>query len=418
VLRASGLFSSKERDDGSAGPLYARFRRRITFPICNEQGKPIAFTARLLDAVDDKSGPKYLNSPETALYTKGQVLFNLDKAKAGIKELGFALLVEGQMDCISVYMGGVQNVIATSGTAFTEHQVRVLSRFTKNAVLNFDPDSAGMNAAEKTVSQLVEEDFAVRVVILPGGLDPDRFVQEHGIAEYTTAVRNAMRYSDYLIERAQSLAAARTPEAKVKALNFLLPHIRRIPNAIVRNEFATNAAQKLGIESSLVLQELKQAAQQRLESVRAPQPRAVTEVERILLSALVLPEADSARMLAAETLSAHAEWYSGLPTAAVIEVLANAPVPENPFDAAPDAPSRALLAAALHTSSEIPESRGEGHALADRVQGALDTLEERYTERRGRELRAAMSEAQRRGDESMLHRLMQEKIALDRKRRR
>ena len=226
-----------------------------------------------------------------------------------------------------------------------------------------------------------------------------------------------MRYSDYLIERAQSLAAARTPEAKVKALNFLLPHIRRIPSAIVRNEFATNAAQKLGIDSSLVLQELKQAAQQRLESVRAPQPRAVTEVERILLSALALPEADSARRLAAETLAAHPEWFSELPTAAVIEVLANAPAPDNPFDAAPDPASRALLAAALHASSEIPAAADERQGLADRVQGALQTLQERYRERRSRELRAAMSEAQRRGDESMLNHLMQEKIALDRERR-
>jgi DNA primase len=411
VLRASGLFSSKERDDGSAGPLYARFRKRLTFPIANEQGRVIAFTARLLDAADEKSGPKYLNSPETPLYTKGQVLFNLDKAKAGIKELGFALLVEGQMDCISVYMGGVHNVIATSGTAFTEHQVRMLTRFTKNVVLNFDPDSAGMNAAEKTISQLVEEDFAVRVVILPGGLDPDRFVQERGVAEYTAAVRSAMRYSDYLIDRAQSLAAARTPEAKVKALNFLLPHIRRIPSPIIRNEFATNAAQKLGIESSLVLQELKQAAQQRLESVRAAQPRAVNEVERILLSALVLPEADTARALAANTLVQHPEWISELPSAPVLEVLVNAPAPENPFDAAPDEASRALLAAALHASSEMPEQLGQS------VHGALETLKERYQERRAREIRAAMGEAQRRGDEPMLQRLLQEKLALDRERR-
>lgn len=238
------------------------------------------------------------------------------------------------------------------------------------------------------------------------------------MAEYTATVRSAMRYSDYLIERAQSLAATRTPEAKVKALNFLLPHIRRIPNAIVRNEFATNAAQKLGIESSLVMQELKQAAQQRLESVRAPQPRAVSEVERILLSALILPEADSARALAAETLAANPGWFSELPTAAVIEVLANAPPPENPFDAAPDAGSRALLAAALHASSEIPDAEKERQNLTGRVRGALQTLQERYWDRRGRELRAAMSEAQRRGDEQMLQRLMQEKIALDRERRR
>jgi DNA primase len=417
ALRASGLFSSKEREEGSAGPLYSRFRKRITFPICNEQGKPIAFTARLLDAVTEKSGPKYYNSPETALYTKGQVLFNLDKAKAGIKELGFALLVEGQMDCISVYMGGIQNVIATSGTAFSEHQVRMLGRFTKNVVLNFDPDKAGMNAAEKTISQLIEEDFAVRVVILPGGLDPDEFVKQHGVAEYTTAVRNAMRYADYLIERAQALNTARSPESKVKALNFLLPHIRRIPNAIIRREFAENAAQKLGIESSLVLQELKQAAQQRLESVRAPQPRAVTEVERILISALILPDADSARALAAENLSQHPEWFSDLPTAPAIEALASAPAPDNPLDAAPDESSRALVAAALHASSEVPGSSNGRRPLAEQVGGALESLEERYMERRSRELRAAMSEAQRRGDEQMLHRLMQEKIEIDRRRR-
>src|SRR5215469_1114769 len=417
VLRASGLFSSKERDDGSTGPLYARFRKRITFPISNEQGKPIAFTARLLDAVDDKSGPKYLNSPETALYTKGQVLFNLDKAKAGIKGKDAALLVEGQMDCISLFMAGVDNVIATSGTAFTEHQVRMLGRFTKKVWLNFDPDQAGLNAAEKTLSLLVEEGFEVRVITLEGGLDPDRFVREHGIQAYAEAVRGAARYADFLIDRARTQFPQRTDEAKVKALNFLLPHSRRIPNAILRNEFATNAAQKLGIESSLVLQELKQAAQQRLESVRASQPRAVTEVERVLLSALILPDADSARRMAADTLTAHPEWASELPTSAVIEVLTNAPAPDNPFDAAPDPGSRALLAAALHTSSEIPGTADEQQRLSDRVRGALDTLQERYRERRSRELRAAMSEAQRRGDEPMLHRLMQEKIALDRERR-
>jgi DNA primase len=143
----------------------------------------------------------------------------------------------------------------------------------------------------------------------------------------------------------------------------------------------------------------------------------VTEVERILISALVLPDADAARALAAEALAANAGWFSELPTAALIDVLANAPAPDNPFDAAPDAGSRALLAAALHASSEIPTGDNERQSLTDRVRGALETLQERYRERRGRELRTAMSEAQRRGDEPMLHRLMQEKIALDRERR-
>ena len=420
VLRASGLFSWKDQggDNGNAqpGPMYARFRKRVMFPISNEAGKPIAFTGRALDTNDEKAGPKYLNSPETPLYTKGHVLFNLDKAKAAIREQDVALLVEGQMDCISVFMGGLQGVIATSGTAFTEHQVRLLGRFTKKAVLNFDADAAGLNAAEKTLGALIEEGFEVRVVVLPSGVDPDAFVREHGIAEYATAVRAAVPFADFLIDRAREQFGTRTPEARVKALNFLLPHIRRIPNAIVRSQVADNAAQKLGIESSLVRQELKQAAEHRLESVRAAQPQAVTEVERILLCALVLPEADSARALAAEKLGAHPEWFEELPTAAVIEALVNAPAPENPLTAAPDAASRALLASALHVSSEVSGPEHESSTLV--VASALESLRERYLERRGREVRGQMAEAQRRGDDAMLLRLMQEKLALDRERTR
>jgi DNA primase len=408
VLRASGLFSAKEQEDGSPGPMYARFRKRITFPIANEQGKTIAFTARALDTAeqDAKAGPKYLNSPETALYTKGQVLFNLDKAKGSIRELDIALLVEGQMDCISVFMGGIANVMATSGTAFTEHQVRLLSRFTKRVVLNFDPDQAGANAAEKTIALLVEEGFEVRVVTLEAGLDPDRYIKERGIAAYSNAVRGAMRYADYLIERAQILFPARTPESKVKALNMLLPHIRRVPNAIARSDFAENAAQKLGIESSLMRQELRQAAAQRLESVKAAQPHAVTAVERIVLCALVLPDADSARALAVERLGANPEWFSALGSAPVIEVLVNGPAPDNPFDAAPDAASRTMLASALH-------SEGEEAVMAAHVEGALETLRRGYLERRSREVRVQMAEAQRRGDQEMLMRLAQEKVRLD-----
>jgi len=414
VLRASGLFSSKEQADGSPGPMYARFRKRITFPIANEQGKTIAFTARALDSadVDAKAGPKYMNSPETLLYTKGQVLFNLDKAKAAIKDADVALVVEGQMDCISVYMSGIQGVIATSGTAFTEHQSRLLGRFTKNVVLNFDPDSAGANAAEKTSGLLVEEDFNVRVVTLEGGLDPDRFIKEHGMAGYTASVRGAVRYSDYLIERARVLYPGRTPEAKVKALNFLLPHIRKIPNAVVRNEFAENAAQKLGIESSLMRQELKQAAQQRLESVKAAQPKAVSEVEKILLSALVLPDADSSRALAAEQLAANPEWYADMASATLMEVLANGPAPDNPLEAAPDDASRLLLASVLHQASGDSDASRE--TLHEQVQNALRTLQERRLERRSRELRTSIAEAQRRGDEVMLRQLAHEKLQVER----
>jgi DNA primase len=409
ALRASGLFSSKEQADGTQGQMYARFRKRITFPIANEQGKVIAFTARALDS-DDKSGPKYMNSPETPLYTKGNVLFNLDKARAAIKAKDAALLVEGQMDAISLFMAGVDNVIATSGTAFTEAQVRMLGRFTKRVWLNFDPDNAGLNAAEKTLSLLVEEGFEVRVITLAGGLDPDRFVRERGVQEYAAAVRDAARYADFLIARALTLFP-KTPEGKVKALNFLLPHIRRIPSAITRVDFANNAAQKLGIESSLMQKELREAAQQRLESVRAPQVK-LSSMERILLCALILPEADSSRALAAETLAANPDWYAELPTAGLIEILANGPVPDNPMEVAPDQSQRVLLATAMQQG--IGEGEAGRESVFELVSKMLRELKVARLKRRQRELRQLMPEAARRGDEAMLTQLMVERQQVDR----
>ena len=150
----------------------------MTFPICNESGRVIAFTARTLET-GDKAGAKYINSPETPLYSKSLVLFNLDKARTAIRQMEFALLVEGQMDCISVYLRGIQNVIATSGTAFTEQQVAILKRHTAisgrkpQIVANFDPDEAGNSAAAKTIALLTEEGFNIKIVTLDGGLDPD-----------------------------------------------------------------------------------------------------------------------------------------------------------------------------------------------------------------------------------------------------
>jgi DNA primase len=418
VLRASGLFSSKEQADGSHGQLYARFRKRITFPIASEQGKTIAFTARALDAQDEKGRDiaKYLNSPEGPLYSKGQVLFNLDKAKTSMRANDFALLVEGQMDCISVYMAGVQNVIATSGTAFTEMQVRQIARFTKRVIVNFDPDGAGIAATEKAIALLTEEDFEVKVVTLEGGLDPDRFIREQGVQAYTDFLRNAHRYSDFLIDRARLLFPGRTADAKVKALNFLLPHIRRMPNRIQRDEFAADAAQKLGIDSAILRQELKQAAAQRVESVRAHTSEPASETERVLLRALVVPENAlpdhvAARTLAADQLIDHPEWYDSLPSAALLESLSNAPAPPNPLDAAPDQHSHVILALALQHTDDSANTQ----PMTEQVENALHTLEHRHLERRQRELRTIIAEADRRGDEEMLKQLTAEKLNIDRK---
>src|SRR5882672_8211352 len=229
VLRESGLFSWKEaassesravsnqsrlvedgrakeaetlrsaQDDKSDGSkleapsskltaIYSKFRNRVMFPITNDTGRIIAFTGRTL-ATDEKAGPKYLNSPETGIYSKGRVLFNLDKAKEAIRKLDYVILVEGQMDCISAYAAGFHNVIASSGTAFTEIQAKLLGRFSRNVVVNFDPDTAGAKATERTLGLLVEEEFQIKVLTLEEGFDPDLFLRRKGKDAYGDALR-------------------------------------------------------------------------------------------------------------------------------------------------------------------------------------------------------------------------------------
>jgi len=320
VLRESGLFSWKAEDSrqtsalgpqqnspqtsdlssqptssevqspmsDARGPVfYSKFRNRITFPITNESGRVIAFTGRTLSA-DEKAGPKYLNSPETAIYSKSRVLFNLDKAKEAIRKLDYAILVEGQMDCISVYAAGFHNVIASSGTAFTELQARLLGRFTKNVVVNFDPDTAGAKATERTLGLLVEEEFQVKVLTLESGFDPDLFIRRKGKEAYAGALKNSQKYFDYLIERARAQFPVRSAEGKVKAVNYLLPHIQRVPSRIVRDELAREMAQKLGIDSAVLRQELKHAAANRsTATVKAGAEVQITDAEKILIRALV-----------------------------------------------------------------------------------------------------------------------------------
>ena len=272
------------RDSGLA--MYSKFRNRVMFPISSEAGKVIAFTGRTL-STDEKAGPKYLNSPETPIYSKSRVLFNLDLAKEWVKKFDYAILVEGQMDCISVYAAGFQNVIASSGTAFTELQAKLLGRFSKNVVVNFDPDTAGAKAAERTIGLLVEEEFAIKVLTLEQGFDPDLYIRRKGKDAYQEALRHSQKYFDYLIERARTQFPPRNADSKVKAVNFLLPHVQRIPSRIVRDELAHEIAQKLGIDSAVLRQELRHAAANRSSAaVKAPVEAQVTDAEKILIRAL------------------------------------------------------------------------------------------------------------------------------------
>jgi DNA primase len=266
--------------------MYSKFRNRVMFPIASEAGKVIAFTGRTL-STDEKAGPKYLNSPETPIYSKSRVLFNLDLAKEWIKKFDYAILVEGQMDCISVYTAGFHNVIASSGTAFTELQAKLLARFSKNVVVNFDPDTAGAKATERTLGLLVEEEFQIKVLTLEQGFDPDLYIRRKGNDAYRDALGHSQKYFDYLIERARAHFPVRSAEGKHKAVNYLLPHIQRVPSRIVRDEMAHEIAQKLQIDSAVLRQELRHTAATRSSStVKAPVDAQVTDAEKVLIRAL------------------------------------------------------------------------------------------------------------------------------------
>jgi DNA primase len=441
LLRESGLFSWKEGDrsqvsgvrsqDKQAVPesrelkaesspaIYSKFRNRVMFPICNEQGKVIAFTGRTL-STDEKAGPKYLNSPETPIYSKSRVLFNLDNAKEAIRKLEYSILVEGQMDCISVYAAGFHNVIASSGTAFTELQAKLLGRYSKNVVVNFDPDTAGARATERTLGLLVEEEFNIRVVTLETGFDPDLFIRRKGKDAYGAALKSSQKYFDYLIDRARAQFPGRNADSKVKAVNHLLPHIQRVPNRIVRDELALEISQKLGIDSAVLRQELKHAATTRSTyAVKSPAEAQVTGAERVLIRALASAtqmqasgarsssrdgaeeEFDPARQAQFALQSEH--LYEGLAAQSLIEALLEAGTETADAMALPKTEEdRRLLASILMSEEEelTPET----------VEGAVRALRRIYLQRRGGEAQRAVERPGLSKEEK--HALLQEKVRL------
>jgi DNA primase len=448
VLRESGLFSWKQEDGRRpdspeqdedlpkpesrspkpASAIYSKFRNRVMFPIANDAGKIIAFTGRTL-ATDEKAGPKYLNSPETGIYSKGRVLFNLDHAKEAIRKLDYAILVEGQMDCISVYAAGFHNVIASSGTAFTEIQAKLLGRFSKNVVVNFDPDTAGAKATERTLGLLVEEDFQIKVLTLEQGFDPDLFIRRKGKDAYSEALRHSQKYFDYLIDRARNLFPARNPETKQKAVNYLLPHIQRVPSRIVRDELSQEIAQKLGIDSTVLRQELRHVASERSAAAVKSTPEAqATDAERILIRALASArqiqsgvdhisardgardivkdeEFDPARqaqyVLQAESL------HRGLATESLIDALLNtaaeiADVMETPCSES----ERRMLASILLKEDE--------ELTAERVEGAVRALRRIHLRRRLEQVQRELSKPGIGEDKALRNELLLEKDRLSR----
>src|ERR1700726_4197935 len=311
LLEVSGLFSREQ-----SGRFFDRFRRRIIFPIANESAKVIAFGGRAMG--DDN--PKYLNSPETPIYSKRNVLYHLDRAKEELRQNDFGILVEGYMDAIAVARAGITNVIASCGTSLADPQIKLLARFTRRIVVNYDPDTAGQAATERSLTLLLEKEFDVRVLALPGGADPDKFIKEQGVEAYKKLLTQAPPYLDYLIGRAR-LMDRTTAAGKVAALNFLMPYVQRLPNRLLRSEWATRIASELRVDEPVLREALRRAAAERRSEVKPNASLlgpAVKPAERQIIRMLV--EADGFREKLASEL-AHDSLHRGLECERLLDLL-------------------------------------------------------------------------------------------------
>jgi DNA primase len=247
-LIAGGLIKTKDDDQTSnlnPRTSYDRFRGRIIFPICNDVGEVIAFSGRLLK--EEEGAAKYLNSPETQLFRKGNVLFGLHKSKRALIEANCAIVCEGQLDLISLFEAGITNVVAPQGTAFTENQARILKRFVNEVVLCFDSDAAGAKAAERSLDALLENDFIVRVVELPPGDDPDSLVRREGKEQFDERVANARDFFDYWIDREIASVDLTSMGAKVQAARNLAATVSRVHDSVLRGEVINKASARLGV---------------------------------------------------------------------------------------------------------------------------------------------------------------------------
>jgi DNA primase len=260
VVLQSGLVAQRE-----GGELVDRFRNRLMVPIRRETGSVIAFGGRHIDA--EQGGPKYLNSPETPIYSKGRTLYGLDLTKAAIRKVGFAVMVEGYFDFAQVFQSQAAPAVASCGTALTTHQAQLLRRFTTKVVLSFDPDAAGQGAAVRSCELLVAEGFDVNVVVLDKGEDPDTFIRRKGSEEYRERLRSSRPYLEYLLDQAAAGLDFGHDESRRQFLGKMLTTAARIPEAAARDQFADRIAHKAKVTEEVVRAEIRKAAVQRKSEV-------------------------------------------------------------------------------------------------------------------------------------------------------
>jgi DNA primase len=252
-LIASGLVSAREADPNQQSAIsnqqsfYDRFRGRLMFPICNDVGEVIAFSGRVLEA--EASAAKYINSPETPLFRKGQILFGLHKTKRPLIEANSAIVCEGQLDLITLFEADIKNVVAPQGTAFTEKQAHVLKRFVGEVVLCFDSDAAGQKAAEHSLEALLQNDLLVRVAEMPPGEDPDSLVRKSGREAFEKLIEEAPEFFDYWTEKKASAANLHSLGEKMQLARELAGTVGHVREPMMRREVINKIAARLAIRA-------------------------------------------------------------------------------------------------------------------------------------------------------------------------
>ncbi|MBP7216435.1 MAG: DNA primase [Candidatus Omnitrophica bacterium] len=293
LLERAGLVIAKD-----SGGYYDRFRNRLIFPIVDVRARPIAFGARVLD----NSLPKYINSPETTIYTKGKNVYGLNLAKDAIREQDSVVIVEGYLDFLIPYQAGLRNIIASQGTALTSDAIRLLKRYTHNAVMVYDADNAGQLATVRTLELFIEEGMDVSAVSLPEGYDPDTFVRKFGIEAFKEKIAEAQSLFDFKLRLTRARHSLQSAEGKAKIAAEMLATIHKCTNAVVRSEYVRKLAEDLNVQEGPLLEELKKIKEPKTLAERMPSRsfdvRQAKLTEKLLIK-LMLEEKECVRHICA-----------------------------------------------------------------------------------------------------------------------
>jgi DNA primase len=257
LVEKAGLIIRK----GETGNYYDRFRGRLMFPICDEQGRVIGFSGRVLSG--DEKTAKYVNSPETPIFTKSKIFFGLDKSKRAILDAGFAIICEGQLDLIACFTNGVENIVAPQGTAFTEQHARILKRYANEVVLCFDSDNAGQNAVVRALDHLLESGLAVRVAVVPAPHDPDSFIKANGGEAFRKLIAGAEGFFDYHLNRLCATNEVTSDKGRLAILRLMAEAVHKTGNGVLVDTYAQKTALRLGVAVDAVRKEFSKVKPQR-----------------------------------------------------------------------------------------------------------------------------------------------------------